>query len=73
MAAMRNSNYYELGLIHPRVDPFHAPVYLNYEDHLDSIDENGEVSVPEGPGFGVELDWAKVLGRVRSQLQRSDV
>ena len=39
MAAMRNSNYYELGLIHPKVHPFHAPVYLNYEDHLDSIDE----------------------------------
>lgn len=57
MAAMRNSNYYELGLVHPKVDPFHAPVYLNYEDKLDSIDENGEVSVPEGPGFGVELDW----------------
>ena len=43
--------------MHPKVDPFHAPVYLNYEDKLDSIDENGNVSVSDGPGLGVELDW----------------
>jgi L-alanine-DL-glutamate epimerase-like enolase superfamily enzyme len=57
MAVMRNSNYYELGLLHPKADPFHAPGYLNYEDKIDSIDENGELTVPEGPGLGVELDW----------------
>lgn len=57
MAAMRNSNYYELGLVHPKVHPFHSPVYLNYEDHLDSIDANGEVAVSDDPGLGVQLDW----------------
>jgi len=58
MAAMRNSNYYELGLVHPRVRPFHAPVYTSgYSDELDAIDRNGHVHVPDLPGLGVTLDW----------------
>lgn len=58
MAAMRNSNYYELGLVHPRVRPFHPPVYLGaYSDEIDAIDKNGNLRVPEGPGLGVGLDW----------------
>ena len=28
-----------------------------YDDQLDSIDENGCVDVPEGPGLGVTLNW----------------
>ncbi len=58
MAAMRNSNYYELGLVHPQVPTFGSPVYLDgYSDELDGIDENGHVHVPDGPGMGVALDW----------------
>ena len=58
MAAMRNSNYYELGLVHPKLQPSYPPVYLDgYSDMLDAIDENGEVQVPEGPGMGVTHDW----------------
>ena len=58
MAAMRNSNYYELGLVHPRVRPFHAPVYTSgYSDEIDAIDGNGNVTVPDLPGLGVTLDW----------------
>lgn len=57
MAAMRNSNFYELGLVHPKVDPFGSPAYLNYEDKLKSIDKNGEVQVSDEPGLGVQLDW----------------
>jgi L-alanine-DL-glutamate epimerase-like enolase superfamily enzyme len=58
MAAMRNSNYYELGLVHPRVRPFHAPVYTSgYSDEIDAIDSAGNVSVPDLPGLGVTLDW----------------
>jgi len=35
-----------------------AGVYTeDYEDQLDSIDEDGCVDVPEGPGLGVTLDW----------------
>lgn len=58
MAAMRNTNYYEMGLLHPRVGPFGAPIYKGgYRDGLDAIDKNGCVDVPEGPGLGVEYDW----------------
>jgi L-alanine-DL-glutamate epimerase-like enolase superfamily enzyme len=61
MAATRNSNYYELGLVHPRVRPFHAPVYTSgYSDEIDAIDRNGQVSVPDLPGLGVTYDWAYI-------------
>jgi len=59
MSAIRNTNYYEMGLLHPRVD-FHPSdiVYsCDYRDGLEAIDENGCVSVPEGPGLGVEYNW----------------
>jgi L-alanine-DL-glutamate epimerase-like enolase superfamily enzyme len=58
MAAMRNSNYYEMGLVHPKVPNMMPPVYKNgYKDELDSIDRSGCVEVPQGPGLGVEYDW----------------
>jgi L-alanine-DL-glutamate epimerase-like enolase superfamily enzyme len=59
MAAMRNSNYYELGLVHPKCQNFvHAPIYLDgYNDDLDAIDANGHVQVSNKPGMGLELDW----------------
>ncbi len=58
MAAMRNTNYYEMGLLHPAVPPMRAPVYADgYRDEIDAIDSNGCVQPPEGPGLGVEVDW----------------
>lgn len=59
MATLRNSNYYELGLVHPNVLHTKTPIYADnrWMDELDSVDENGCVDVPEGPGLGVELDW----------------
>ncbi|MGA9399318.1 MAG: mandelate racemase, partial [Haladaptatus sp.] len=34
------------------------PVYEgDYVDDLDSIDDEGTVPVPDGPGLGVEYDW----------------
>jgi L-alanine-DL-glutamate epimerase-like enolase superfamily enzyme len=57
MAAIRNTNYYELGLLHPRMEPTRAPVYLDYDDRIDSIDARGHVPVPQGPGLGVTIDW----------------
>jgi len=57
-AAIRNCNYYEMCLIHPRA-PFMRvqPYKCNYRDGLDAIDEHGCVPVPEGPGLGIEYDW----------------
>ena len=46
------------GLVHPKVPTFGPPVYVEgYRDELDSIDKNGCVQPPEGPGMGVTLDW----------------
>ncbi|HJO81419.1 MAG: enolase C-terminal domain-like protein [SAR202 cluster bacterium] len=58
MASMRNTNYYEMGLLHPKGGPFGGPIYkVGYRDGFDAIDENGCVDIPEGPGLGVEYDW----------------
>jgi len=59
MAAMTNSNYYEMALVHPKAPIVpKAPVFKGvYRDGLDAIDKNGCVSVPQGPGLGVEYDW----------------
>jgi L-alanine-DL-glutamate epimerase-like enolase superfamily enzyme len=58
MSTLRNANYYELGLVHPLVDDTKPPVYgeRRWLDELDSVDKNGCVEVPEGPGLGVEID-----------------
>lgn len=59
MASLRNTNYYELGLVHPKVVDNQPPIYgeKRWLDQLDSVDANGHVDVPQGPGLGVELDW----------------
>jgi L-alanine-DL-glutamate epimerase-like enolase superfamily enzyme len=60
MAAIRNTNYYELGLVAPHLDrrSEHFRVYADgYSDDLQSVDEHGCVPVPQGPGLGVEIDW----------------
>lgn len=58
MAAIRNTNYYELGLVHPAVLHTQPPIYADgYSDQLDAVDANGHVPVPQGPGLGVTLDW----------------
>ena len=58
MAATRNSNYYEMALVHPEVDLPVPPVYKgDYVDALDAVDADGTVPVPDGPGLGVDYDW----------------
>jgi L-alanine-DL-glutamate epimerase-like enolase superfamily enzyme len=59
MAAVRNTNYYEMGLIHPKAPASHPPhLYADgYRDDLDAIDEKGHVPVPQGPGLGVPINW----------------
>ena len=58
IAATRNTNYYELALVHPHCQNTQPPVYQDgYSDMLDTIDDDGMVEVPDGPGLGVEYDW----------------
>ncbi len=64
MAAIRNTNYYEMGLVHPKAPASHPhELYTHgYRDALDAVDANGCVPVPEGPGLGVPIDWDWVEG-----------
>jgi len=59
LAAIRNSNYYEWGLVHPKIDCHSDPLYSDgYMDgDFDGIDEEGCVAVPQGPGLGVSYNW----------------
>ncbi|RDI70127.1 enolase C-terminal domain-like protein [Halopelagius longus] len=58
IAATRNANYYELALVHPEAQNTQPPVYKgDYSDMFDTIDDDGTVPVPDGPGLGVEYDW----------------
>jgi L-alanine-DL-glutamate epimerase-like enolase superfamily enzyme len=59
MAAVRNTNYYEMGLVHPRAGVSND-VHLykdGYRDTLDAIDGRGHVPIPQKPGLGAEIDW----------------
>lgn len=61
MAAVRNTNYYEMGLLHPKAPASHpADLYLDYRDDLTAIDADGHIPIPQGPGLGVAIDWAWV-------------
>ena len=56
MAAVRNSNYYEMGLLHPKAPVSHIPdLYLDFAD--DAAIMQGRVPVPQLPGLGVEINW----------------
>ena len=58
MAAIRNTNYYELALVGPDTPNAVPPVYsCGYSDQLDAISSDGTVPVPTGPGLGVTYDW----------------
>ena len=58
MAATRNTNYYEVGLVGPDCPNAVPPVYMcGYSDQLNCIDSDGCVDVPSGPGLGVSYDW----------------
>ena len=58
MSSIRNTNFFELGLVHPNVKTTRPPIYLDgYNDDLNGIDKHGNVFAPEGPGIGVPLDW----------------
>jgi L-alanine-DL-glutamate epimerase-like enolase superfamily enzyme len=57
MTSVRNTNYYEMALIHPKCEGTAPKLYTDYEDGLEAVDEKGCVYAPEGPGLGAELDW----------------
>ena len=59
IASIRNTNYYEMALVHPKTSTNGTivdEVYQNYEDSLTSIDSEGKVSIPNAAGLGVEYN-----------------
>ena len=59
MAAMRNSNFYELALVGPDCKNAIPPVYTcGYSDQLEDVAPDGTFPVPTGPGLGVGYDWS---------------
>jgi len=69
MAAIRNSNFYELSLVGPGVRNPIPPVYAcGYADELESIGADGCFPVPTGAGLGVRHDWDFILSRRRTLL-----
>jgi L-alanine-DL-glutamate epimerase-like enolase superfamily enzyme len=69
MAAVKNTNYYEVVWVHPNVPDFNPPIYENMNvTRLDCIDEAGMVSVPDGPGLGVEYDWDYIRGHSQGKV-----
>ena len=57
MSSIRNTNFFEVGLVHPSVETIWPPIYEDYHDNLDCIDSDGNVYAPDGPGIGVNLNW----------------
>lgn len=73
MACLRNSNYYEIGLVHPDHPTTHnPPVYLNgYTDSLQSLSSDGSVPVPTGPGLGVTYDWDFIIQHSTNHIEHT--
>ena len=59
LAAISNTYYYEMGLVGPGMtNSLQPPIYTcGYSDQLESVDADGCVPIPTGPGLGVTLDW----------------
>lgn len=69
MAAIRNTNFYELSMVGPSRGNFNAPVYTcGYSDALDDVGEDGCFPVPEGPGLGVTYDWGFIERNAKSHV-----
>jgi L-alanine-DL-glutamate epimerase-like enolase superfamily enzyme len=49
------SEYYEKGLLAPGLDYDTPPPYLR--STCDVLDDDGYVSLPEGPGMGYDIEW----------------
>lgn len=73
MAAMRNSNWYELSLVAPGVKNPVPPVFgSGYSDDLEAVGADGCFPVPDGAGLGVDYDW-DYINKNRTALHAFDL
>ena len=61
-AAIRNTTYYERGLLHPFIDYDKPPAYLNRID--DEMDAEGYVRPRDEPGLGQDINFAYIDGNL---------
>ena len=58
VAALRNTNYYELALVGPKSGASRPDIYTcGYADKLETVGRDGQFPVPTGIGLGVAADW----------------
>ena len=68
MAAIRNTNFYELALVGPGVrNPVPLVFTCGYSEQMEDVGRDGCYPVPEGPGLGVTHDW-DFIARNRTAL-----
>ncbi|WP_336022776.1 enolase C-terminal domain-like protein [Halobellus salinisoli] len=66
ISAIRNTNYFEHALLHPKV------TWKNNQALVQDVeipDSNGRVAVPDGDGLGVDIDWDFVGSRRTGQTR----
>lgn len=69
MAALRNTNYYEMTLCAPRIGNPKPPIYAcGYTDDPDSVGPGGTVPVPQEPGLGVQYDWDYIKAATEAEV-----
>ena len=62
IAAMRNTNWYELSLVAPGIANPIPPVFgPDYSDALEDVGDDGCFGVPQGNGIGITYDWDFIL------------
>ena len=70
MAAIRNTNYYELSMVGPNGHGFSCPgLYVcDYSDALESVGSDGCYPVPKGQGLGVAYDHTRIRDTTLSNI-----
>lgn len=70
MAAIRNTNWYELSMVGPNGRGFTGPeLYAcGYSDRLEDVGPDGAFPVPAGPGLGVTYDAARVAECTKNRV-----
>jgi len=55
VSAIRNTNYFEHGLLHPQLEGDRS--VGSFVEPVEVLNSDGTIDVPDGPGLGVEIDW----------------
>ena len=55
LGAIKNARWYERGMLHPFIDYYAPPAYLN--TIIDPMDADGYVAMPNRPGLGEDINF----------------